>query len=454
MCGIAGTFRDDTDVDLMLDRIAHRGPDGRGTHTSGDTTLGHVRLAIQDPDPRANQPMTVGKTTVVYNGEAWNPDRLRLEARRKRWRTTSDTEPIAALLDERGPEALDLIDGMFAIAWTGPRGTWLARDRRGKIPLYARRHRDTWQFASEIKGLPPGGPALPIPPGSAVHLETGAITEWAKPVEPGPLDPDGLLAQIRAGVERRLISDRPVCFLLSGGLDSSLILALARELHPDPVAYTAVLDPNSADLTSARRIADELEIPLIEVPVPPVTEDRLRQAVLAVETPWKAQVEIALAHLPLTEAIANDGFRVALSGEGADELFLGYGNAAARSWSIRHDTALYQAVVSEQVGRMARGNFGRVNKVMMAYGVEARLPFLEEPIVEACLHSNVYTNPPKKIALKNAAAGVLPDWLIRRVKATFQGEVGTAAAAASIVTDPARYYRSLAVAEFGWKPAA
>lgn len=452
MCGLVGAYGTPLDRTAALASIAHRGPDGSGWAVIGQTTLGHTRLAIQDVSEAAGCPFTYGPVTLTYNGEAWNTPALR--AAGGPWSTTGDTEAVAALLAEHGPPGLDRVDGMFAAAWHhADTGTWLARDRYGKIPLYAvRTGRGRWLWASERKALPWGVTATPIQPGTAVHVDTGHVTRWARPDPAVPADPAELAGLLRQGVAARLLSDRPVCFLLSGGLDSSLILAFARELHPNPVAYTAVYDTQSADLAAARRVAAHFDVPLVEVKVPSPTRASISNAVRVIETPMKAQVEITLANLPLAQAIASDGFRVALSGEAADELFGGYGSLCRAAAST--DDAGWRVLRRQQVAKMARGNFIRVNNVFMTAGVEARLPFMHRPVVAMALGAGLRDCPPGKGLLKQAAAGVLPDWVIRRPKDTFQGGTGMAAAAAQVVAAPVRFYNAEARRLFGYLPGA
>lgn len=451
MCGIAGAWRDRTDVTGMLDAIAHRGPDGRGQVTVGDATLGHVRLAIQDTTTAAAQPFTRGPVTMTYNGEAWNPEQLRQSMPGTVWTSTGDTEPVAELLAQFGWVGLDQVDGMFALAWCDPAGTWLARDRFGKIPLYVAQTSTGWLWSSEIKGFPRGVKCVPVPPGTVLHLDTGEFRRWASDdTEPAAATPQNVLQLLTDGVRARLLSDRPVCFLLSGGLDSTLVLTLAKQLHPEPVAYTAVFDPDSADVRAARAVAAELDVPLVEVKIPTPDYAAVERAVRAVEIPMKAQVEIALANLPLAEAIAADGFRVALSGEAADELFGGYGNTAIAA--ARADDAGYRQLKRDALAKMARGNFMRVNKVFMAAGVEARLPFMHRPLVDLAIAASKTASPPGKKLLKQAAAGVIPEAIIRRPKDTFQGGTGIAAAAAELSPSPTRYYNTEAIRAFGWLP--
>jgi asparagine synthase (glutamine-hydrolysing) len=438
MCGIVAAIGD-VDIEPLLDLIAHRGPDGRGVFHDGDVHLGHVRLAIQDTSDAAAQPMNVDGITLAYNGELWNVDELREMFPGRAWRTTSDTEVLGAIIAKHGVAGLDLLDGMFALVWDDGSSVWASRDRWGKVPLYYVETSDGIIVASERKALPHVGSRFA--PGVAVEITTMRTQAWAMPVEAADLEPESIIAMLGDGVRKRLIGDRPACFLLSGGLDSSLILHFATELHPSPVAYTAVFDDASPDLLAARRVADHYAVPLIEVPVPTPTPTLIEQAIRTVETSMKAQVEIALAHIPLMRAISEDGFRIALSGEAADELFLGYGNLCIQASKTRTQDE-YRRVISRALSKMSRGNFLRVNKVMMSAGVEGRLPFMEEKLVASVLAGTRETNGTNKRALKAAASTVLPSWVVKRRKETFQGGTGIAAAAAEVVSSPTRFYHS------------
>jgi asparagine synthase (glutamine-hydrolysing) len=447
MCGIVAALGD-VNIEPLLSLIAHRGPDGHGIVHDGDLHLGHVRLAIQDVSDAAAQPFVYGDVLLAYNGEMWNVEELRATFGDREWRTSSDTEVLAALLDRDGIEALDLIDGMFALVWRKGDDVFATRDRWGKIPLYLFDDGRTIIVASERKALPAGSRQRRFEPGVAVELQSRREIRWATPRRAGSLEPAAIRTMIRDGVAKRLIGDRPVCFLLSGGLDSTMILHYAVELHPRPVAYTAVYDDSSADLRAARRVADHYGVELIEVPVPVPTTADIEQAVRTIEMSAKAQVEIALAHIPLMRAIAADGFRVALSGEAADELFLGYGNLCIQS-SKAQSSDEYRSVLRRAIGKMSRGNFLRVNKVMMSAGVEGRLPFMEEPLVAAVLASDRESNPTNKRALKRAADDVLPSWVVKRPKDTFQGGSGISGAAAELLANPIRYYNAEELRLFG-----
>jgi asparagine synthase (glutamine-hydrolysing) len=455
MCGLVGAYGQRLSKEPALAAIAHRGPDSAGWWTSGPVTLGHTRLAIQDADNAvAGQPYRRGTVTLTYNGELWNTAALRSDDPAPV--TNSDTEQVARLLDEYGWLALDHLDGMFALAWhdetPGPRqGTWLARDRFGKVPLYACRAGQKWLWASELKALPRGIPATAVAPGTAVHLPDGKVYRWATPDNPDRVTAAGIALHLREGVRKRLVSDRPLAFLLSGGLDSTMVLAAALDLGvKDPIAYTAVYDPASPDTRAARQVARELGVHLVEVKVPQPDRQALHDAVRAVEVPMKAQVEIALGCLPLARAIASDGYRVVLSGEAADELFGGYGSMQIQASAA--DDEGWREIRRAQLAKMARGNFVRVNKIFMAAGVEARLPFMERGLVAMALAATKRENPPGKKLLKNAAAGLVPRWVIGRPKDTFQGAAGLNLAAAATVRNPTVFYHAEARSIFGYLP--
>lgn len=452
MCGIAGSYRAPWfDVARALERIRHRGPDAEAVRVDGDLVHGHVRLSVLDLSSASDQPFRYGGSWLSYNGELWNYEALRAElaALGCSFRTTGDTEVVAAALYTWGTAALARMEGMFALCWSHGGTRLLARDRFGKVPLYVLRRGPGFTWASERKawGKGHGAAAAPLPPGTWLDLETGKVHAYYRlPPPAAPPTAGELLALLREGVHKRMVADAPLCVLCSGGLDSSLILALAREVRSDLVAYTAKHDPDSADLHAARRLCSELGVPLCEVEVTAPTARELEAAVRAIELGSKAQTEIAVLCLPLAARIQADGFKVTLSGEAADELFGGYGSmriagAKGENW---------RALQIAQLSKMARGNFVRCNKAFMAHGVECRLPFMDRALVEHALtvtFEECYS--PRKGALKRAAAGVVPRWIIDRQKDTFQGGSGMAAACARAIAAPTRFYNATARSAFG-----
>jgi asparagine synthase (glutamine-hydrolysing) len=455
VCGVVAGLGP-ADLRPAVRALAHRGPDARGLVAVGGVALGHTRLAVLDPDARADQPFRHGDVTLSYNGELWNHRALRgeLAGLGGRFATTGDTEVAAAALDRWGPGALPRMEGMFALAWTTGDGLLhLARDRFGETPLHYAASRSQSYAASEVKALHVLGVRLPqvadVGPGEHLTLAPGGRVSrdrwYAPPAEPVATDRGRAARDLRKhlddGVAARSISDVPVCTLLSGGVDSAAVAhGLTRRLGA-VTAYTAVYDRRSRDLRCARQVAAALGAHLAEVPVPAPTADDLARVVRAVELDYKAQVEIGWPCLKLAEAMRCDGYKVTFSGEGSDELWASYGFAyhglKTAGW---HDyrRGLFLA--------QARKNFARANKAFMAHGVECRLPFLQTPLVEFALslprHAVQDGSARPKAVLQDAYADVLPAEVVRRPKLAFQDGMGIKTEIARRVAAPARFYRA------------
>lgn len=443
MCGIVATLDPRLDLDRALERIAHRGPDARGTFAEAGVRLGHVRLAIQDLSGASDQPFTYGTTTIAYNGELWNAPTLRARLG-GRWRTTGDTEVVAAVIDRWGVEGLPLLEGMFAVAWsTGDGVLYAARDRFGEIPL----HLGRMTVVSERKALP-GVALVDVPAGCWVALtDEGKVTtepyfEMDRETE-SPDDLEEASTWLRHllddAMEARAVADVEICVLLSGGIDSAAIASGLVQAGHRVRAYTAVMDERSMDLRCAREVAAHLGLDLVEVVVPSPTPDELRQTVSVIEQPYKAQVEIAWACRHLAAAIASDGVKVTFTGEGSDELWASYGFAyhgvAEHGW-FEYRRRLY--------GEQQRKNFPRANKAFMASGVEVRLPFCHTSVVEYALslpESSVREARSPKAVLARAYADALPERILTRAKVAFQDGMGLKKAIAARVDDPQGLYR-------------
>lgn len=460
MCGII-TAAGPLDLTPAVAALSHRGPDAASITEAAGITLGHTRLAIQDPDARSDQPFRDGPITLTYNGELFNAPHVRhlveADSPQQVWRTTGDTEVIAAALAVLGPQAaLSALDGMFALAWADDRnpGTlYLARDRHGEVPLHVHRAAPLLA-ASELKAFRAlnrrcGKAVIDVEPGEWWAITTtGKITRHvfhrltARPTDMSRDEATGALtAALARSVDRRVIADVPVCALLSGGIDSAAIVLELTRHHPDLTCYTAVLNPRSADLRCARETAEILGTRLIEVPVSPPTADDLSRVIHQTELAYKARVEIGWACLALAAVIRADGFKVTYSGEGSDELWASYGFAyhglATSDWYTYR-----RSLITAQ----ARRNFPRVNKSFMSHSVEARLPFLDPDVVGLALsmpRTAVQDGPARpKAVLQRAYLGRLPDTVTRRPKVAFQDGLGLKTAITRTLPNPARYYRA------------
>jgi len=456
MCGIIGGF-DLPQIEKGLDAIAHRGPDNRGVIQTDNVYFGHVRLSIIDTSSDSNQPFVYGNTTMIFNGTIWNYKELR-ERLNIKTRTSGDTEVLCALLDKHGIEGLNLVEGMFAIAFTqGDGSITIVRDRHGEVPLHYSLLTGlfpSFTFCSEIKGLlslgESGKTIKMLEPGSFIKVSSDFnvqegfwynITEhitntlsWDVETSIGSVH-DGIVQ----GSYERTVSDVPVACLLSGGIDSAITTLVASKHIPNLVTYTAVHDENSKDLRSAREVAKYLGVELREVKVKPPTIDDVDDVIRTIEMPYKAQVEIGYPCIQLAKRIHEDGFKVIMSGEGSDELWASYGMSyhgiQEKGWT-NYRVGLF--------GSQHRKNFSRCNKIFMKYGIECRLPFLNTQLVETALGLSqdiVWDGKSRpKAILQEAFRGQLPDEIIDRKKVAFQDGMGIKSLFEDIVDSPKIYY--------------
>jgi asparagine synthase (glutamine-hydrolysing) len=384
MCGITGAFAlnpraacplDEATLRRMTEVMAYRGPDDAGHVFAGGAALGARRLSIVDIEG-GHQPFANERRTVwgMQNGEIYNHDGLRdgLRAGGHEFRSRCDTEVLPHLFEERGPELIGQLRGKFAVAvWDEERRRGvIARDRLGIKPLYWARSGDTLVFGSELKCVIASGLVTPeldgealaaylafgfvpapmtplaqvrkLMPGERLVVENGGIRlerYWDYPTTPAPPQPRSAaraVAEFRdvldEAIESRLMSDVPLGAMLSGGLDSSLIVALMRRHLDEPVKTFAIGfsggdGPN--ELSDARRVADALgtDHHELEIPLGTATGDLDRVV-------WHNDEPIAdlsaLGFLALSE-LASRHVTVALSGQGADELLGGYRRHIAAS---------------------------------------------------------------------------------------------------------------------------
>ncbi len=359
-------------VDVMSDRIAHRGPDAAGVWSHKDDRVsvqfGHRRLSIIDLTAAADQPLSKHGLTLIYNGELYNYKELRAElvARGAVFATKSDTEVVLEAWRTWGPDALLKFRGMFALALadTTTGELTLARDPLGIKPLYYLPRGDGVIFASELKALLAAvGPELSIEPGALVAsmlyywvpeqrcairgVQKLPAGSWAR------FRPDGtnemhsywrvqdvaleaaagpaadLRSVIEESVAAHLVADVPVSSFLSGGLDSSIITVLAHQVADEVDAYTITFRPEDQKLEAmpddavyARKVAAQFGVKLHEIEISPDIVSLLPRMVDILDEPIGDPA--AINTLLMCEAARSSGVKVILSGMGADELFGGY----------------------------------------------------------------------------------------------------------------------------------
>jgi asparagine synthase (glutamine-hydrolysing) len=523
MCGIAGEIRwdgaaaDVSAVSKMTDELERRGPDGSGVWASGPVALGHRRLAIIDTSPHAAQPMTDAESglTVVFNGCIYNYRELRAEliSSGHRFFSNSDTEVLLRAYKQWGDRFVEHLHGMFAccIAERDSGRTVLARDRLGIKPIYLWEQERSLRFASTLPALlAPGGVSTDIdpialqhylslhgiipaprsiyravrklPPATVLTIEPDGRrqqhTYWDPAYERDPADAgmtehdweDAVLAGLRTAVERRRVADVPVGVLLSGGLDSSLIVGLLaeagqRDLQTFSIGFESSGGEAGNEFVYSDLVAERFGTNHHQLRVPTGNMiDSLRQAVAHMSEPLVSHD--AIGFYLLSEAVSQH-VKVVQSGQGADEIFAGYywhepfgscpldkapevfadvfydrtraelDDTVNAAHAFGHDavgelvlddmgrpgvaTAL-DAVQRFDIGRLMPDDpVKRVDNMTMAWGLEARVPFLDHELVELAARC-----PPElklahggKGVLKQAARRVLPAEVIDRPKGYF-----------------------------------
>jgi asparagine synthase (glutamine-hydrolysing) len=384
MCGIAGQARaggapvEAETIARMCAAQEHRGPDQRGIHTAGGIGLGIQRLRIIDlaggDQPVANED---GSVVVVLNGEIYNYAELREELLRRghTLSTEGDTEVIAHLYEEEGVECVHRLAGMFCFAlWDERRRRlFVARDRIGKKPLYYSARGGELSFASELRALLQD-PAVPrevdpaaidaylaygyvpapgsvfrgvakLPPAHRLVFEDGALTverwwqlDYAHKLEVGDVEElhERIRDALRTAVRRRLVADVPVGAFLSGGIDSSAVVATMAELSPQPVKTFTIgfADEDFDELPRARLVAERFGADHTELVVEPDAVAMLPKLVRHYGEPFGDHSALACFYLA---ELARDQVTVALNGDGGDESFAGYQRYSSNMLAARLD---------------------------------------------------------------------------------------------------------------------
>jgi len=434
VCGIAGVW-DVNQPELvagMLSGLVHRGPDAEGlVDLDGRGTLGHRRLSIVDL-AGGDQPFVTGNDALVANGEIYNAPDLRAElSRSRRFASRSDNEVILHLLAEEGPAAVRRLRGMFAFALASDGELLLGRDPIGIKPLYRGQLGDSLVFSSELRTLPAGTTDVtPIEPGTVWSDRTGTSRYYEIPdPDPEPGDLHHHARRVRTALEtsvvRRLMADVPIGAFLSGGLDSSAIVALIRRHVPELHTFSVGL-PGSPDLEAARAVSRHVgTIHHEHVIDPDEIVEHLPEIVLALESYDQDLVRSAVPTF-FTARLAAQHVKVVMTGEGADELFAGYEyhKDLARPDDIHADAR-------RSLGELHHVNLQRVDRLTMAHSLEARVPFLDLDLIEVALAippelRQPGEGAPEKAVLRHAVEHLLPAEIVWRDKAQFDQGSGTA----------------------------
>ena len=444
MCGFVCLWKiDDPELaHLMIGKIAHRGPDE--THVSkasnAPAVMAHCRLSIIGLED-GSQPISTAENVLVANGEIYNYADLRAILGESAFWTRSDSETILHLFRSDEPRWIAKLDGMFAFVLATPDRIIAARDPLGIKPLFMARIGEGLAFASELKAFDGLGlrEVETIGPG-VIFDSVDGFRKWyrmpqgAADLQPGEdLEPiwRELRLVLEAAVRKWMVADVEVGAFLSGGLDSSVIAALAARAIDRPLKTFSVGTEGSPDLAAARAVAEHIGSDHHEfVFTADDLAETLPHVIYHLES---ADVDLVRSALPthFATALARRHLKVVLTGEGADELFAGYAyhHAYARTPRALADE------LTRSLGTMHNINLQRVDRITMAQGLEARTPFLDRDLIAfaqsipASLKMKITDEETQqtteKWILRKACEDLLPANLIWRKKAQFDEGSGT-----------------------------
>ena len=458
MCGIVSIFNiQEQTPELrqkalrMSQKIRHRGPDWSGIYTGGSAILCHERLSIVDPES-GKQPLFSPdkKQVLAVNGEIYNHQDIRRRyAGKYQFQTGSDCEVILALYRDKGIDFLEDLSGIFAFAlYDAERDEFLiARDPIGVIPLYIGYDDDGKVYvASELKALEgqcdryepflPGHYYWSREPGMKRYYKRDWFSYDA--VKYNSASVADIHDALEAAVKRQLMSDVPYGVLLSGGLDSSVISAIAEKFSERRIEDNdkerawwprlhsfAVGLKGAPDLAKAKLVADYIGTVHHEINYT-IQEglDAIRDVIYFIETYDVTTVRASTPMYLLARVIKSMGIKMVLSGEGADEIFGGY--------LYFHKAPSPKAFHEETVRKLSKlymYDCLRANKSLSAWGVEGRVPFLDKEFLDVAMRTNPEAKmcPGKTIEkriVREAFANMLPDEVAWRQKEQFSDGVG------------------------------
>lgn len=468
MCGIACIFNiKQQSPELrqkalaMAKRIRHRGPDWSGIYCGGSAILAHERLSIVDPQS-GGQPLFSPdrKQILAVNGEIYNHRDIRADfAGKYEFQTGSDCEVILALYREYGIDFIEKLSGIFAFAlYDEERDEFLiARDPIGVIPLYIGRDADGKVYcASELKALEGMCDEYePFLPGHYYWSREGKMQKWYKrdwteyeavkdryagmsADEAYKAQVDDVRTALEDAVKRQLMSDVPYGVLLSGGLDSSVISAVAKQFADKRVETDGKQDAwwpqlhsfavglkGAPDLEKARLVAEHIGTVHHEINYT-IQEglDAIRDVIYYIETYDVTTVRASTPMYLLARVIKSMGIKMVLSGEGADEVFGGY-----LYFHKAPDARAFHEETVRKLSKLHLYDCLRANKSLSAWGVEGRVPFLDKEFLDVAMRLNpaVKMCPGKEIekkVVRDAFSSLLPQEVAWRQKEQFSDGVG------------------------------
>lgn len=444
MCGFVCLWKIDDPAlaSRMVEKIAHRGPDEVRVSRAPNVpaVMAHCRLSIIGPAD-GSQPIHSADNLLVANGEIYNYADLRAILGESAFETSSDSETILHLFRSDRLRWITELDGMFAFVLATPDRIIAARDPLGIKPLYMARIGEGLAFASELKAFDGLGLSNveAIDPGSMFdsidgYREWYRIPQGAAEMEPGK-NPEPIWRELRlvleAAVRKWMVADVEVGSFLSGGLDSSIIAALAARAIDRPLKTFSIGTAGSPDLTAARAVAKHIGSDHHELVF--TADDLVKVLPQVIYQLESADVDLVRSALPthFAATLARRHVKAVLTGEGADELFAGY----TYHHAYAHKPRALADELTRSLGAMHNINLQRVDRITMGQGLEARTPFLDRDLIDfaqsipASLKMKITGENPhattEKWILRKACEDLLPANLVWRKKAQFDEGSGT-----------------------------
>lgn len=435
MCGIVAVFELKVNAkDLrqqileMSRKIRHRGPDWSGIYCGEKAILAHERLSIVDPQSGGQPLFSKDKNLVLtVNGEIYNHQEIRKQLEGKyEFQTNSDCEVILALYQEKGIDFVEELSGIFAFALYDVKNDYyfIARDHMGINPLYMGWDKmGNFYVASELKALEGVCNKIEVfLPGHYLYSREGSLKQWYKrdwmeydAVKNNTTDIKMLHDALEAAVHRQLMSDVPYGVLLSGGLDSSVVSAIAKKFAARRIESKDLKDAwwpqlhsfavglkGSPDLEAAGKVAAHIHSVHHEIYFTVEQGlDALRDVIYHLETYDVTTVRASTPMFLLARVIKSMGIKMVLSGEGADEIFGGY-----LYFHKAPDAKAFHEENIRKLNKLHLYDCLRANKALSAWGVEGRVPFLDKEFMDVAMRIN-----PEDKMIKN---GRMEKWLIRK----------------------------------------
>ncbi|KAF1894832.1 hypothetical protein Lal_00028276 [Lupinus albus] len=413
-----------SDFFYALQTLKHRGPDWSGLHQHGDCYLAHQRLAIVDPasgdQPLFNEDKSI---IVTVNGEIYNHEELRQQLPHHKFRTGSDCDVIAHLYEEHGENFVDKLDGIFSFVLLDTRDNsfLVARDAIGVTSLYIGWGLDgsVW-ISSELKGLIDDCENFKsFPPGHLYSSKEREFRRWYNPpwfseaIPSAPYDPLALRIAFEKAVIKRLMTDVPFGVLLSGGLDSSLVASITARYLKDTKAakqWGAKLHSfcvgleGSPDLKAGKEVADYLGTVHHEFHFTVQDGiDAIEEVIYHIETYDVTTIRAATPMFLMSRKIKSLGVKWVISGEGSDEIFGGYlyFHKAPNKEEFHQETC-------RKIKALHKYDCLRANKSTFAWGLEARVPFLDKEFIGVAMN----IDPEHKMIKRDE--GRIEKWVLRK----------------------------------------